>query len=397
MRICMIVPYAFYRSSGSPLSIFYRIKALNELGHHIDVVTYHLGQDVEFENVIIYRIGKFPFISELSPGKVIPKIPLNIMLLMKSISILRKQLYDFIYTHGTAGLIGVVCKRIFKIPMIQDMHGIWTHEIQKWNFFPFPATYWAAGKLENYIIKKSDSIITTCKNVSEVVRKEHPDKVVFTVENAANENAILTDDSKLTGLKQRLHLNQDKIILYTGSFLKIQNIDMLIKSIAQVVQKRQDIKCILIGGSGKDFDKVALKIKSYDLAEYFICIKQKPKEEIANFLAISDILVSPRFVGIEIPMKIISYLAEGKPIVATDTPIHNQILSEDSAVLTKPNGNDFSLGILSLLNNENLRKRIGTNAKELYEKEYSYDAFRKKMLKVTQYVQSKIKSNTAVG
>lgn len=56
----------------------------------------------------------------------------------------------------------------------------------------------------------------------------------------------------------------------------------------------------------------------------------------AVYLAQADILVSPRSKGSNTPMKLYSYLASGKPILATNLWTHTQVLTAASAVLTEP-------------------------------------------------------------
>ncbi len=58
--------------------------------------------------------------------------------------------------------------------------------------------------------------------------------------------------------------------------------------------------------------------------------------EMAAFLALADVLVSPRAYGGNLPLKIFDYLAAGRPIVATDIPTHRTVLAEERAVLVEP-------------------------------------------------------------
>ena len=63
---------------------------------------------------------------------------------------------------------------------------------------------------------------------------------------------------------------------------------------------------------------------------------QKRSREIPYYLQAADVLVSPRILGTNIPLKIYSYLASGVPVVATDLPTHTQSVSADIAILAAP-------------------------------------------------------------
>ncbi|MCH7624768.1 MAG: glycosyl transferase family 1, partial [Chloroflexi bacterium] len=47
MKILMLAPQPFLEPRGTPFSVLGRLKALSQLGHKVDLVTYHLGSDVE--------------------------------------------------------------------------------------------------------------------------------------------------------------------------------------------------------------------------------------------------------------------------------------------------------------------------------------------------------------
>jgi hypothetical protein len=53
--------------------------------------------------------------------------------------------------------------------------------------------------------------------------------------------------------------------------------------------------------------------------------------------------------GINSPGKLLNYLASGRPVVATDTLVHNQILTEKSAILTAPSASGLAAGLLTAL------------------------------------------------
>ena len=59
----MLAPEPFFEPRGTPFSEYHRIKALGELGHHVDLVTYPIGRDVELPNLRIFRSLRPPFVS----------------------------------------------------------------------------------------------------------------------------------------------------------------------------------------------------------------------------------------------------------------------------------------------------------------------------------------------
>jgi glycosyltransferase involved in cell wall biosynthesis len=81
-------------------------------------------------------------------------------------------------------------------------------------------------------------------------------------------------------------------------------------------------------------------------------------------------------VGANTPMKIYSYLDSGRPILATDLPMHTQVLDREVAVLAPPHAPPFAAAMARLMRDAALRARLGAAARRLARARYRYPAFR---------------------
>ena len=87
-------------------------------------------------------------------------------------------------------------------------------------------------------------------------------------------------------------------------------------------------------------------------AEAMAMLKSRLYElELRKRQAAADVLVSPRVQGINPPGKLFSYLASGRPVVATNTLVHNQLLDEQCSILTAPNAKGIADGLVEALTN----------------------------------------------
>jgi glycosyltransferase involved in cell wall biosynthesis len=77
-------------------------------------------------------------------------------------------------------------------------------------------------------------------------------------------------------------------------------------------------------------------------------------------------------------MKIYSYMAAGRAILATQIRSHTQVLDEDTAMLVEPNPAGFGEGFRFLANDATLRANLGTASARCANQSYSIDVFRKK-------------------
>ena len=68
MKILMLAPEPFFQPRGTPISVYFRTTALTALGHEVDLVTYPLGEDVEIENLRIFRLPNFLRLKKIKIG-----------------------------------------------------------------------------------------------------------------------------------------------------------------------------------------------------------------------------------------------------------------------------------------------------------------------------------------
>jgi len=118
MKILMLAPEPFLAPRGTPVSIYFRTKALSELGHKVHLITYHLGEDVDLKNVKIHRIPRLFFIRRIKIGISLAKILLDFLLLFKAVTRLIEEKYDLVFSHEEAALMGVVLAKIWRRPHI---------------------------------------------------------------------------------------------------------------------------------------------------------------------------------------------------------------------------------------------------------------------------------------
>ena len=94
-----------------------------------------------------------------------------------------------------------------------------------------------------------------------------------------------------------------------------------------------------------------------------------------TFLASADVLVSPRSLGTNTPLKLYAYLMSGRPVVATDRPVHTQLLSAAEAVLASATPEGIAEAILEVLRDPEHGATVARNAVRLVATNYSAAAF----------------------
>ena len=165
------------------------------------------------------------------------------------------------------------------------------------------------------------------------------------------------------------------VVLYTGTFEAYQGLDLLFASMRTVLAARPDTRLVLAGGQPDQIEAARKQAAAAGIAAAAIFAGQRPAEEIPAFLDAADVLVSPRSLGTNTPLKIYQYLRSGRPIVATRLLTHTQVLDDEVSFLTEATAEGFGAGILAALADPDRARAVGARARHLAETKYSYEAY----------------------
>lgn len=381
-KILMLAPEPVLEERGTPFSVYYRCRALSELGHHIDLVTYPIGRDFSFPGLRICRAPRVPFIKRVKIGPSLVKIPLDISLLYKAIICLIKNKYEVIHAHEEAGLFGAWLATVAKKKFVYDMHSSLPQQLKNFEFTNNRLLVQIFSKMEEYVIKKSDAVIVICPDLANTVKEVCPSAKSFLIENMPIAFDVQAQPEKVVQIREELAPNSEKILLYTGTLETYQGIDLLLESIPRVIGESPDVVYAIVGGKDAQIAQYKSKVNEMQMDKHVIFVGQKTPEEMPAYMQAADILLSPRSKGTNTPLKIYSYLRAGKPILATDMLTHTQVLDSDVAYLVSPDADSFAAGTLALLNDERLCERLAAAAKELASQKYSFAQFLEKTAQV---------------
>ncbi len=387
MKILLIAPEPFFEIRGTPLAILQLAKVLSKLEHKVDILTYHIGEDVKIKNVVIYRITGLPFIRYVPIGPSYIKLVLDFFLFFKALRMCIENHYDVVHAVEESVFFGAVLKGIFRIPMIYDMDSSMTEQLAQGKFLNNYFFSKIIHFLEKWAIRNSTLVLTVCSSLTEVVFSNFPQKKVFQLEDIPmNDEKQNVGQKEVLALKKRLELSDELIILYTGNFESYQGIDLLIRSIPRVSEAEPNIKILLVGGEREHIETMQKLAIRLEVKSLLIFTGKTPPNVISTYMSLADILVSPRTEGTNTPLKIFTYLKSGKSIVATNLSTHTQVLNENISMLVDPTPEGIAQGIISLLRDKELRMKMGRKGKDFVEENYSYARFVKKVREIYDYV-----------
>ena len=386
MKILMISPQPFFEPRGTPISVYQRLEALSALGHEIDLVTYHVGKDVEFPNVKIHRVMKVKMIQHVRVGPSRAKILLDVLVFFKAIQLLLGKRYDVIHSHEESAFFSMFLAWIFRNRHLYDMHSVLSKQMGNFDFGNRPIFIKIFRALEMMVLKTCDAVITVGPDLEKFVKAIGSNIRVVTIENIAlqvYQTAVQSED--IEQLKNKLDLDGRIPIVYAGTYERYQGLTMALESVEIVAKQCPQVMFIFVGAKNQQAREWTEIAQEMNIQKHVLFLDVVPPTESMVFLAYAAVLISPRLDGTTTPLKIYSYLHANRPIVATNITAHTQILNSETAVLVEPNREALAEGILRVLRDPKFAECIAKNAYEFARERLSHQDY---ISKVNQIYQS---------
>jgi glycosyltransferase involved in cell wall biosynthesis len=374
MKVLVLSPQPFYSARGTPIAVDHAVRALSERGDRVEVLTYHLGQDVAYANVRIHRIPPVPFVHDVPAGPSIRKLLCGVILFVKALRMARDGGYDVVHAVEEAAIVAARIRERYGIPFVYDMDS--SMPLQTVAAYPFLRPLLGRFRqLEQRLVRRAAVVLAASEPVSAVARRYRGDGIV-----------TLPDISLIDGPASTPQTTPDDLcaapgplVLYAGSLAKNRGISMLLESFAIARSRSADTRLVIIGGTPTQIAGHQSRAHRLGLAKSVTFLGPRPVRDLGGYLAQADILVSPQIEALNTPMKIYSYLASGKPVLATDVAAHRAVVDGASALLAEPRPQAFAEALSRLLSDPVLCRRLGEQGLCVAGDGHDYAHFRRKL------------------
>jgi glycosyltransferase involved in cell wall biosynthesis len=375
LRILFLAPQPFFEVRGTPLAVLHMTRALASLGHSVDLLTFPQGEPVPVEGVRHLRSTRLP-VGRVKAGPSLAKMALDVPFVAEAAWRLRFGGYDVVHAVEEAAHLVAPFARSAGVPLVMDVDSSIPHQLRYSGFATRGPLLRLAERLEGYALRHSAAAITVCASLTEGVRARAPGLPVFQVEDPPLVEPGTTPAlEEIERLRRELTLGPWPVVLYSGNFEPYQGVELLLEAMAHLPQ----VQLLLMGGRPDEVARMKTEARVRGIGERTIFSGQRPPSELPLFLALADVLVSPRAKGENTPFKIFTYLASGKPLVATRIPTHTQLLDDTTAFLVEPTPRAIAAGLEAALDRPDEAAARAGAALDLVRREYSVERYREKI------------------
>jgi glycosyltransferase involved in cell wall biosynthesis len=372
-RALVVSPQPFYADRGTPIAVRHVLNALSELGWEAELLCFPIGRDVTIPRVAIHRVANPLGIRRIPVGFSPQKLVLDALLA----PLIRKRLttgrYDVVHGVEEAALLLAALKGRNGPPLVYDMQSSLPEQLAQMRFFRLPPLPGIFDAVERWIIGEA-AVVVCSAGLEDRVKSIAPATPLRPWRFPAD--ITVASSAKILAARRELGIPETApILLYTGNFASYQGVELLCDAASRVLGQVPETFLVLVGAADEAEIAAARGRLPREHLDRVRLIARQPREAMEGWLAIADILISPRTYGVNFPLKLFDYLATGKPIVATDIAAHRCILDQRIAVLVPPTPEGLADGIVQLLANPAEAAALGAAASRFAAEHLSWNAF----------------------
>jgi glycosyltransferase involved in cell wall biosynthesis len=304
--------------------------------------------------------------------------------LLVSTYVLVKRGFDVVHAHNppdTLFLVGLPFKLLGK-KFVFDQHDLCPELYRSRYGAAEGLVTWLLKILEWCSLKLANVTIATNESYKriQIERANKDPRDVFIVRNGPNQMRMtpVTPSARLRGMEKC-------ILCYIGSLNPQDGVDHLLRSLRHLLYdlKRSDFHCVIMGtgDSLQDLRNLADKLHLDGCVELPGFVSD---EDLQANLAAADICLDPDpsspLNDVSTWIKVMEYMAYGKPIVAFDLK-ETRFSAGDAAIYVRPNEEaEFAKTIAQLMGQPELRSRMGTYGRRRVDEELQWNKVGRNLL-----------------
>ncbi len=174
-------------------------------------------------------------------------------------------------------------------------------------------------------------------------------------------------------------------LAFVGAFRKWHGISRLVEVLPELVETVPGVRVLLVG-DGEEKTAIEQTVAQHGLETRVLRVGKKPVEEVPLYINAADVCLAPYFdarlneTGIS-PLKIFEYFACGKPVVTSPLGGLDELLRpRQIGILVESDAPaDWVPVLKDLLENPDLRKRLGAQARDAVLREFSWQSICQKI------------------
>ncbi len=368
MNIALFTDCYFPTKNGVVTVVHQLRESLEQLGHHVVVVTTKTDGDYE-EDPNVYRASNsLPFTLGGAKDQYVafiwwPKLK----------RFLQKHNIEIIHCHTelSVGIMGYRAARKLNIPCVMTTHTMWEDYIRNYlhlfeNLLPIQMLY----PYLHHIYKHFPCLIGVSKKVRSYNKRDYvaPQVPCVVIHNSLDPLKFInvTSDNeqlnKAKELRKSLGIKDDEIMILNVGRIAVEKRSLdLYNNIITVLEQNHKTKMVFVG-DGPIFKQLVKSASHTSVKDQIIFTGFVEWKNISTYYRASDIFVTASTTE-TFGMTIIEAFTNNTPVVCSQDEAYSISVQDGVTGFQTTSDDDFSEKVLLLANDKDLREKLGNNGK----------------------------------
>ena len=289
-----------------------------------------------------------------------------------------KDEYDVVFMNQTSPVMmsnaGVTYAKKWKKKGILYCMDLWPASLAAGGMKESSPIYKVFGWISKKIYRKADEILITSQMFREYFREQFDisdEKIVYLPQYA---------NAQFDNIPPKKELQDTVNFVFAGNIGAAQSLDTVLRA-AKILNDENLEKTLVwnIVGDGSELENLKKLANELKLSNV-IFHGRKPVEQMPEYYAMADAMVvsltADKFITLTLPGKVQTYMAAGKPILASaDGEIPNVIRDSKCGFCAKAEDSEaFAEGVKEFLRCEDVEV-LGKNARAYYQEHFTREIF----------------------
>lgn len=346
LRVGVVAACPYPVPQGSQVYIEQTVRALQLAGHEATLVCYGNGLGNPPPDIRVMRSPRVPFDDKTSAGPSLVK-PLLDGLLARTI---RSAQWDALVAHNYEGLLAALLSGVR--PVVYAPHNALVDELPHY----FGGAGWAARAgswLDRALPRRADAVLALHQRLADYL---------IDAGCKAERIVVAPPAAPVEAFSGEPPEEDLPFVLYTGNLDRYQNIALL--EAAMVIVKQETPDALLFAVThGDAVMENAMTVRALGFAT------------VAEQLVNDAILAVPRVSWSGYPIKLLNAFAAGRPAVACASASGPMTHEHDGLMVPDDDASAFAHALMRLLRDQDLRRRLGGNARRTAEERLQLSNF----------------------
>ena len=262
----------------------------------------------------------------------------------------------------------------FGIPVLYEVRAFWEDAaVDHGTTSEDGVRYRLTRALETHALRRAGAVTTICEGLRrDIVARGIAAQKVTVIPNAVDIGQFSMGGTADPALRQKLGLQQMRLIGFIGSFYAYEGLDILLRAMPAMLARDARVRLLLVGGGPQEqqLRQLANQLKVRDKV---IFTGRVPHEQVQRYYDLIDVLVYPRLpmrlTELVTPLKPLEAMAQGRVLAASDVGGHRELIEHGANGILFAAGDPASLAeqVSALLADAQRWPALRANARRLVE------------------------------